>query len=43
MSLFGQHLENISQALTLLNTAADSQYDIRGQPHFDKVILICLV
>ena len=38
MSVFGQNWDNISQALTLLSRTANSQYGIRGQPRFDKVV-----
>ena len=43
LSVFGQNLENISQALRLLDTRVDNQYDIRGQPRFDKVIFVCFI
>ena len=38
--MFGQNLENISQALSLLDKTADNQYGIRGQPRFNKVTVI---
>ena len=40
MSVVGQNLENIIQALTVLDTTVDNQYGIRSQPRFDKVALI---
>lgn len=40
LSVFGQNLENISQALTLLSSTVDNQYGIRGQPRFNKVIAL---
>ena len=43
MSVFGQNLANIGQALTLLDTSVNSQYDIRGQPRSDKVNFIHFV
>jgi len=43
LSVFGQNAENISQALRLLDARVDNQYDIRGQPRFDKVIFVCFI
>lgn len=40
LSVFSQNLENVSQALTLLSSAVDNQYGIRGQPRFNKVIAL---
>jgi len=42
MSVFGRNLENICQALSLLDTTTNSQYGIRAQLRSDKVITTTL-
>jgi len=40
MSVFGQSLENIGRALTILSITVDNQYGVRGQARFDKVSVV---
>lgn len=37
LSVFGQHIDYLSNALRVLDLSSDNQYGIRGQPRFDKV------